>query len=607
MNDRDERELQSTAFQNAKSILQAQQRAEAELLRAKDALEARANELAQAVSTLRATLESTADAILVTGAHGEVLDCNDKLGKLWHVPCSSFIGLSRQKLWEAIGGQLADGESFKALLESDKSAEESSMHLHLDDGRVLECQSNAKVVDGAIVGRVWSFRDITELQRSETRKRESAQRLELAIAAGNLGDWSWDAATDTVTLGARAAAILGISAAQGTNVRALRDLLHPDDKERAHQAVMQSVRERTPYDVEYRWKRPDGEEVWIAVKGQGIYAFDGTLLGMLGVAQDVTERRTLDLLQHRMAAIVESSDDAIVSKDLDGTLRTWNSGAERIFGYTAAETVGRSIMMLIPPELQGEEHQILGRLRRGERVDHYETVRLTKDGRRIDLSLTVSPIRDSTGRIVGASKVARDITARKRVEAELRRSEEELRKAAQERQFLLEAERTARAEAERVSFMKDEFLATLSHELRTPLNAIVGWSQVLRSRTTLDTEAMEGLSIIDRNAKLQAQLIEDLLDMSRINSGKVRLDVERVDILDIVKAAIASVRHAADSKGLELHGALDPYVGPVWGDPRRLQQCVSNLLSNAIKFTPRSGRIEVTLARIGSNVGITVA
>ncbi|HUR26537.1 MAG TPA: ATP-binding protein, partial [Planctomycetota bacterium] len=193
------------------------------------------------------------------------------------------------------------------------------------------------------------------------------------------------------------------------------------------------------------------------------------------------------------------------------------------------------------------------------------------------------------------------------VEAELRRSEEELRKAAQERQFLLEAERTARAEAERVSFMKDEFLATLSHELRTPLNAIVGWSQVLRSRPTLDSESLEGLAIIDRNAKLQAQLIEDLLDMSRINSGKVRLDVERVDILDIVKAAIASVRHAAESKGLELHGALDPYVGPVWGDPRRLQQCVSNLLSNAIKFTPRSGRIEVTLARIGSNVGITVA
>jgi len=245
---------------------------------------------------------------------------------------------------------------------------------------------------------------------------------------------------------------------------------------------------------------------------------------------------------------------------------------------------------LIPPELRNEEATILERQRRGERIDHYETVRVTKDGRRIDVSLTVSPIRDSRGIVVGASKVARDITARKRAEQEL-----------------LEAERRARSEAERISFMKDEFLATLSHELRTPLNAIVGWAQVLRNRPHGDSDVREGLAVIDRNARVQAQLIEDLLDMSRIISGKVRLDNQRVDLQDVVRAAIASVRHLADAKDITVQLELDQQAGTVWGDPNRLQQCVWNLVSNAIKFTPSGGRILVTVARMGGHVELTVA
>ena len=174
----------------------------------------------------------------------------------------------------------------------------------------------------------------------------------------------------------------------------------------------------------------------------------------------------VEAVRARLAAIIESSDDAIVSKDLTGVVQSWNQGAERIFGYTAKEMIGRPINVIIPPERQGEEPQILERLKRGERVDHFETVRVCKDGRRIDVSVTISPIRDSTGRVVAASKIARDISVLKRAMAE--------------RDELLQSEQAARREAERVSRAKDEFLATLSHELRTPLNAILGWSQVLR-------------------------------------------------------------------------------------------------------------------------------
>ncbi|MEZ0264292.1 MAG: ATP-binding protein, partial [Phycisphaerae bacterium] len=287
-----------------------------------------------------------------------------------------------------------------------------------------------------------------------------------------------------------------------------------------------------------------------------------------------------------------SSDDAIISKTLEGVIVTWNAGAQRTFGYTADEIVGRSVLTLIPPDRHHEEPVILARLRAGERIDHYQTVRVRKDGGLIDVSLTVSPVKDASGRIIGVSKIARDVT--------------ELKRAMDERERLLAAERAARAEAERVSLMKDEFLATLSHELRTPLNAILGWAQILRAQPITDPDVDEGLTVIERNTRVQAQLIEDLLDMSRITSGKLRLDVQRVDLSDVVKAAVASVRQSAEARDIRLQIVLDPMAGPVRGDPNRLQQCFWNLLSNAIKFTPKGGRVQVALERVNSHLEVCV-
>ena len=433
------------------------------------------------------------------------------------------------------------------------------------------------------------------MNRPSTRKnapdvdRDTADRLQLALSAGQLGDWSWNLATDHLTMGQRSAECFGLADATGVTWTQLLKFVHPGDRDRMQEAVQAALQDHTDYDIEYRVVPPGLPERWLASKGRGVYDDAGTAVGMIGVIHDVTERKRLEIVQHRLAAVVSSSDDAIVSKDLTGIVQTWNPGAERIFGYTADEMIGTSILRIIPPELRDEEASILDRQRRGERIEHYETVRVTREGRRIDVSLTVSPIRDSRGTIVGASKVARDITARKRAEQEL-----------------LEIERRARADAERVSFMKDEFLATLSHELRTPLNAIIGWAQLLRAKEHPDKEVGEGLSVIDRNARVQAQLIEDLLDMSRIVSGKVRLDNQSVDIQDVARAAVASVRHLAEGKELNLDLHVDPRAGSVWGDPNRLQQCFWNLLSNAIKFTPKGGRVTARLARTNGNVEFTV-
>jgi PAS domain S-box-containing protein len=298
----------------------------------------------------------------------------------------------------------------------------------------------------------------------------------------------------------------------------------------------------------------------------------------------VTEKPSFISTELLFTAIVDSSEDAIVSKDLHSIVMSWNKGAERTFGYPAEEMIGRSIVQLLPPDRLDEEAHILARLHRGERVEHYETVRRRKDGRLIDVSLTISPIRDATGVIVGASKIARDITEQK----------EALRKLAEANEELKRADR-----------IKAEFLATLSHELRTPLNAILGWVQILKNGATAEDLA-QGVPIIERNVRVQGQLIEDLLDMSRIEAGKISLDIQPVDLAEIVDASIETVRPAAQGKEIRLTWAFSSTGGIVIGDRNRLQQILWNLLINAVKFTPKGGRVHVVIERSNSHVDLSV-
>jgi PAS domain S-box-containing protein len=305
------------------------------------------------------------------------------------------------------------------------------------------------------------------------------------------------------------------------------------------------------------------------------------------------ERKQSDEMQGRLGAIIESSNDAIVSKNLQGIIQTWNPSAVRLFGYSPAEAIGRSITMLIPPESVDEETEILQKIRRGQRIEHYETVRVDKTGRRLDISLSISPVRDRQGRIVGASKIARDITDQKQAQ-----------KAYQQ---LLAREQEARAEAETANRAKDDFLATLSHELRTPLNSVLGWAQVLGSARNDPAMIERALDTITRNAKQQARLIDDLLDLSRILGRRMRLDLQSVDVVANVSAALESIRPEALEKELELRTFFETSVGPVRGDPERLQQVFWNLLTNAVKFTPRHGRIDVHVAQLRSKVMVRIS
>jgi PAS domain S-box-containing protein len=293
--------------------------------------------------------------------------------------------------------------------------------------------------------------------------------------------------------------------------------------------------------------------------------------------------RDIDTL--RLAAIVDSSDDAIVSKDLNGVVTSWNPAAQRMFGYTADDIVGKSIRLIIPQDRQGEEDEVLRRIRLGEPVEHFETLRQHKNGTLVPISLSVSPIRDHHGKVIGVSKIARDITERKQAEAEAERAYEQLQMA---------------------NRLKDEFLATLSHELRTPLNAVLGYARMLRSGAVREDRVRQALEVMERNATSLTQIVEDVLDVSRIISGKVRLNVQPVDLPTVLNSSVETVQHAADAKHIKLQCTIDP-VGPVSGDPDRLQQVAWNLLSNAVKFTPRDGRIQVRLERVNSQVEIVMS
>ena len=367
--------------------------------------------------------------------------------------------------------------------------------------------------------------------------------------------------------------------------------LIPPERRREGAEILQRIRRGEPVsDLRTLRLRKDGQRLMISVTVSPLHDAQGRVVGASRIVRSTGDNAELEA---RYQAIVASSDDAIITKGLDGIVRSWNDAAERIFGYTADEMVGHSITRLIPADRQDEEPTILARLAGGERVHHFETVRRRKDGSTVDVSVTISPILAPDGRVVGASKIARDVSRLKRFISE--------------RERLLAREQAARHEAERLNRAKDEFLATLSHELRTPLHAVLGWSHLLRTTTTDATELRHGLETIERNARMQAQLIDELLDMSRIISGKMRLDVQSVDLAGVISDSVESLRPAAAGKQISLVVLLDPRAGPIQGDPARLQQVVWNLLSNAIKFTPKRGRVKVVLQRINSHVEIIVS
>ena len=324
-------------------------------------------------------------------------------------------------------------------------------------------------------------------------------------------------------------------------------------------------------------ERPDGTRAWVEPFPTPFFDESGNVAGGINMLVDITARKQASAAEALLAAIVQSSDDAIISKSLDGIITSWNDSAERLFGYTAAEAIGQSISILFPPDRLDEEPKIIERLKRGERVDHFETIRVRKDGSQLAISLTISPLKDTTGRIVGALKVARDITELKRARAELREAKEI---------------------AEAADRSKDRFLAALSHELRTPLSPVLMTVAAMNMNPELPPAFRDDIAMIQRNVELEVKLIDDLLDLSRVIAGKLTLNMMTVDVNEAVGHVCTTCRPFILEKAIRLRCNMPEASPYVKADPTRLQQVLWNLLRNAAKFTPDHGEIDVVVSTI---------
>jgi PAS domain S-box-containing protein len=373
-----------------------------------------------------------------------------------------------------------------------------------------------------------------------------------------------------------------------------------------HQELMPSTLgsvEASPFTLVQETRQRESREVqcgshWFSVTVDPIFKEEGTFIGAVYILANITDRKqaeeALRVSEERFRLLLENVKDyAIFFLDTQACVIRWSLGAERILGYQEPEILGKpSSIIFTPEDLEhgADKQELETAVTEGRAEDERWHVR--KDGSWFWASGITTPLLDETGHLRGFSKILRDFTERKQAE--------------DERNQLLAREQEARAAAEAANRLKDEFLATLSHELRSPLNAMLGWTRLLNSRKFDEATTTRALQTIERSAKSQAQLVEDLLDVSRIIQGKLRLNTRPVELVSVIEAAIETVRPAAEAKEIDLQCVLDQGAGPVAGDSDRLQQVIWNLVSNAIKFTPKGGCVQVRLERVNSHVEIIV-
>ena len=535
----------------------------------------------------RVTLDSIGDAVIATDVDGRVT--------LMNPVAESLSGRTRD---ESIGKPL--DQVLKIVNEENRQPVENPALRALKDGGIVGFGNHSVLIskDGTehaiddtaapirmpsgTAGAILVFRDVGQRRKAEREIWQSRETLKTTL--NSIGDAvvTTDAKGRITYINPVANKLLGISLEQasGRSSSEVYKIVNEYTRQAVENPVERVLRDgnATATSNEALLLRADGTEIAIDDSAATILDHSGRTVGVVLVFRDVTDRRRTQKAQATLAAIVESSQDAIISKDLDGRITTWNAGAERLFGYREEEAIGRHITLIIPPNQIEEEAAILSRIRRGERLEHYETVRVRKDGTHVDISLTVSPVRASDGKITGASKIARDITDQKMIERQL-----------------IDADRH-----------KDNFLAILAHELRNPLGPIRNAAKIIELQRPDDPELLACCELIDKEVVQITRLLDDLLDVSRITRGKFSLHKEPIDVGAVVKRAVETSTPLIDEAGHRLTVNLPSAPLIIQGDPIRLAQVFSNLFNNAAKFTRSGGDIRVDVARQGDQVLIKV-
>jgi PAS domain S-box-containing protein len=452
--------------------------------------------------------------------------------------------------------------------------------------------------DGQPLRMLGIHTDISDRKRTEDALQSSEEQLRLATIATNLGMWFWDLTLDHLQWTDQCKALFGLSPETVISYEAFLNALHPDDRERTHSAVTRSIEDRADYNIEYRTVWPDGTTHWLLAKGRAFYNPDGQPVKMMGTVQDISDRKQADQdLQDALQKLnfhVENSPLAVIEWNHEFRVTRWSLEAERMFGWRAEEVMGKhsSEWSFIVEDDTAAVTDVVTRLSAGtEQRNISHNRNYTKEGTLLHCEWYNSRLLDAAGRLVSVLSLVQNVSDRVRLLAE--------------RDRVLQLEQTARKEAERSNRIKDEFLAVLSHELRSPLNPILSWAQLLQRRQFSAAKTAEALATIERNAKLQTQLVDDLLDVAKIMRGKLTLNSVPLDLTSTLRAAIETVQVAATAKSITIYPVLSN-IGQVVGDSTRLQQVIWNLLTNAIKFTPPGGRIDICLEQVEHQAQITV-
>ncbi|WP_460843851.1 hybrid sensor histidine kinase/response regulator [Noviherbaspirillum agri] len=542
---------------------------------------------------LAAVLEALPAGVAIADAKGRVTLFNAALVRIWgaHPLPQSIDDYRRWRArWADTGEPLkSDDWAMARALRTGQVVPGDVIEIEKFDTKervtIINAAAPIRDAQGRIVGGVVTEIDITAQKRAEEALRRTEAELKEAQRIAQIGNWYWDARTDMVTASEELCRIYGIDP-ETDDIPAFHaqrgHCYSADEWERLNAARQHALRTGEGYTLDFQSLR-NGVPIWLTARGEVVRDAAGHIVGMRGTLQDITARKHADEALRQstllLQAISDTTGDAFFAKNREGRLTYANPATLALLGKPLDQILGKTDMEFWDDKeaarrLMANDRRVM---QQGIAEDFEETVPLSDGTQRTWLSRKV-PYLDTEGNVIGLLGVARDITDRKHAE--------------EERSFLLESERIARHEAERANRVKDEFLATLSHELRTPLNAILGWAQIM-AMDRGDTK--KAADIIERNAWIQVRLIEDLLDMSRIVSGKFELNTTRLHFAEVIANAVESVRHTAEKKGVQLEECLCAEGGMVEGDAARLQQAIWNLLDNAIKFTPAGGQVRISL------------
>jgi len=525
-------------------------------------------------------------AIYTCDKNGYVTAFNKAAEKLWgRTPVvGKELWTGAFKTFRTNGTPLpADQTPVAIAVKKGKPVKDEDIIIEQPGGRQITVNPNPVPVfdeDGMVKGVVCTLIDVTAARDVEIKQATLAAIINSsddAIVSKTLQGiiTSWNGAAER---------LFGYTAAEAVGRHI--SLIIPPDRLKEEEYILGKIGNGEKVDhFETIRMAKNGDLIPISVTVSPIIDGRGTIVGASKIARDISERLDVGTHQARLAAIVNSSDDTIVSKTLQGIITSWNTAAERMFGYTAEEAIGKHISLIIPPERLKEEEYIISQIAKGNKVDHFETFRMAKNGKLIPLSITVSPIIDTKGHIIGASKIARDITQQKKAQQDLLEYTARLEAVSSENTRLYE-------EVKELNEKKDEFIGLASHELKTPITSIMGYLQIL-GRFNQDKDVNKFVAKTLRQVKKLSGLVSDLLDVSKIEAGKLQLVKEKFDIRPIIDDGIELIQHTNSTHQIFLH--TDIKSATICGDPQRIEQVIINLLTNAIKYSPSQKKIDVFL------------